>query len=179
MRPTSGNARFRRGHRRVGWLLAGLLVVGGATRAAPAAGASHVVGHVGAVTVTATSFQPGRDDTLTSDLRVTTSSPGSDQLEVALAAGDTAVGVYHQQVSVGEIPGLASCDGDLPSQLTVNQWLHYGPLLVPGSSYGPAPPATAILTVPSAAVSVDGGLAVTMYFAHAGPLTLDLPVHRT
>jgi hypothetical protein len=42
----------------------------------------------------------------------------------------------------------------------VNQWLHYGPLLVPGRSGGPFPPADAILTVqPAVSVSAGGILA--------------------
>ena len=61
----------------------------------------------------------------------------------------------------------------------VDNWLHYGPLLVPGRSGGPFPPATATLTVqPSAPLPAAGTLAITLYFAHAGAVTLRLPVVR-
>lgn len=141
-------------------------------------GTSRVVGHVSGITVAATGLHPGGSDALTSNLRVTTSGRASDQLDAALAAGGTAVGVYHQRVSVGEIPDLASCDGEVPSPKVVDHWLHYGPLLVPGRTSGTAAPATATLTVPRAGLVAERGLAVTLYFAHAGPLTLDLPVAR-
>ena len=95
-----------------------------------------------------------------------------------MAGGDTAAGVYHQQVSVGELTDLASCDGDPPPPQVVDQWLHYGPLTVPGRMYGPAPPARATLRVPSAGIPLGGRLAITLYFARAGRLTLDLPVRR-
>ncbi len=173
----------RHGYRAVGWLLAGLVLFGGATRASPAAGAGQVVGRVGSVTVTASSLRPAPTSALAnelaSDLRISTNAPASDQLDVALAAGDTAVGVYHQRVSVGEIPDLASCDGDLPPVQVVDQWLHFGPLVVPGRSYGADSPASATLIVPRAGVSGDRRLAVTLYFAHAGQLTLDVPVRRS
>jgi len=59
----------------------------------------------------------------------------------------------------------------------VDHWLHYGPLLVPGRSGGASSPADAILTVqPVAALPAGGNLAVTLYFAHAGSVTLRLPV---
>jgi hypothetical protein len=117
---------------------------------------------------------------LTSQLQVTTRAVASDQLDVALAANDTAVGVYHQRVSVGEIPDLASCDSQVPPPSVVDHWLHYGPLLVPGRSSGPASPASAVLTLAAGgAVSVGSTVAVTLYFSHAGKLILDLPVDRT
>jgi hypothetical protein len=59
----------------------------------------------------------------------------------------------------------------------VDHWLHYGPLLIPGRSGGPAPPADATLTVPRAAPRPAGAtLAITLYFARAGSVILRLPV---
>jgi hypothetical protein len=162
--------------------LAAVVLLGGAGGMSPAAaggrttGGSQVTGRVGAVTVTASSLHAGPSGTLTASLRLTTIGAASDQLDAALAPGDAAVGVYHQQVSVGEIGDLASCDGDLPSGPTLAQWLHYGPLLVPGRAYGPSPPASGTLTVHAPGVSIAGSLAITFYFAHAGQLTLDMPV---
>ncbi len=83
--------------------------------------------------------------------KFSTSSPASDQLDAALAAGATAVGVFHRQVSVGEIPDLASCDGDTPPPRVVDQWLHYGPLLVPGRASGPGPAGDRHPDLPAAA----------------------------
>jgi hypothetical protein len=176
MRPLTSLVGLLVGHRGIGWMLASLGLLGGAVGVNPGVTASHVVGRVGSITVTATTLQPERSDTLTSDLRLTTSGAASDQLDTALAAGNAAVSVYHRQVSVGEIPDLASCDGEVPSQVIVEQWLHEGPLLVPGRAYGDASPASATLMVPTAGVSVHQSLAITLYFAHAGELTLDLPV---
>jgi hypothetical protein len=79
---------------------------------------------------------------------------------------------------VGEISDLASCDGDRPSQVTLDEWLHYGPLLVPGRAYGPSPAALGTLTVGPGGASVARTLAITFYFAHAGQVTLDVPVRR-
>lgn len=159
-------------------MLAGLVLLGGSAQAHRLSGAGQVVGRVGNVTVTATGLHPGPSGSLTGVLHVTTSGSASDQLDVALAAGGTAVSVYHRQVSVGEIPDLASCDGVVPSPRVVNRWLHYGPLLVPGRAYGIAAPASATLSLSGASVSVERSLPVTLYFAHAGRLTLDLPVQR-
>lgn len=162
--------------------LAGLAVLSGPgranlpARAGQATGAAQAVGQVGAITVTVSSLHPGGATTLTGNLRLATSGPASDQLDAALADGDAAVGVYHRQVSVGEISDLASCDGDLPSPVTVSQWLHYGPLLVPGRAYGPSPPATATLTIGTGGVLAPRSVAITFYFAHAGQLTLAVPV---
>ena len=61
----------------------------------------------------------------------------------------------------------------------VDTWLHYGPLLIPGRSGGASSPATATLTVqPGAALPPGASLAITFYFAHAGSVTLRLPVSR-
>ena len=130
------------------------------------------------ITVTATSLHPGPPGTLTGDLRLTTVGAASDQLDAALAPGDAAVGVYHQQINVGEISDLASCDGDLPSRVTLARWLHYGPLLIPGRAYGPSPPASGTLTVSAPGVVPARSLAITFYFAHAGQLTLEVPIRQ-
>ena len=61
----------------------------------------------------------------------------------------------------------------------MDTWLHYGPLLIPGRSGGASPPATATLTVqPGPALPPGTTLAITFYFAHAGQVTLRLPVSR-
>ena len=160
-------------------MLAGLALVASAAQATPATGAPRVVAHVGAITATATSLHPGPAATLISDLQVTTTAQASDQLDAAVAPGDAAVGVYHRQVSVGEIPDLASCDGDLPAASVVDHWLHYGPLLVPGRASATGPPAKATLTVNTGGqVPAGGNVAVTLYFAAGGQITLDLPVRR-
>jgi len=89
------------------------------------------------------------------------------------------VAVYHQRVAVGELPDLAGCGDDNPPPGVVSRWLHFGPLLVPGRSGGPSPPADATLTVQPVTSVPDGGiLAITFYFAHAGSVTLRLPVVR-
>jgi len=178
MRPLAANKALRFGLQGIASLSAGLLLLGAITGDGASATGGEVVGRVGSVTVTATSLRPGPSGALTSDLRITTRSSASDQLDAALAAGDTAVSVYHQQVSVGEISDLASCDGQRPSQLTVEQWLHQGPLLVPGRAYGASSAASAALTVPAGGVSIRRSMAVTLYFSRSGQLTLDLPVRR-
>ena len=82
---------------------------------------------------------------------------------------------------MGELPDLAGCGAETPSSAVVDRWLHYGPLLIPGRSGGPSPPAAAVLTVPAgppAARSPGTTLAITLYFAHAGSVRLRLPVSR-
>jgi hypothetical protein len=87
------------------------------------------------------------------------------------------VAVYHRQVNVGEISDLTGCGTELPPPGIVDHWLHYGPLLVPGRSGGPVPPADATFTVPPDASRPAGAtLAITLYFAHAGSVILHLPV---
>ena len=164
--------------RRAGWTLAGAgLLLAGLAGAAPAPGTGDVIARLGPITVSATALRPGPGGTLTAGEQVSTSGQPSDQLDAALAAGGLPVAVYHQRVAVGELTDLAACDGDSPPPGLVNQWLHYGPLLIPGRSGGPSPPADATLTVQSAA-SVPAGdhLAITLYFAHAGSVTLRLLV---
>jgi hypothetical protein len=160
-------------------VLVGLVLVTGAARATPVPGEGGAVGRVGRITVTAGSLRPAPFDTWTTPLQLSTGGPASDQLDAALAAGGAPVAVFHQRVSVGEIPDLASCDGDIPPPQLVAQWLHYGPLLVPGRTGGPVPLATATLTLPRAGVVATAGkVAITLYFAGAGQLTLDLPVEQ-
>jgi hypothetical protein len=127
--------------------------------------------------VSATDLRPGPSGRLTADVHITTSGRPSDQLDAAIAAGSTPVGVYHEQVSLGEIPGLTSCGGNPAPPGVVEHWLHYGPLLVPGRSGGSVPPAYATLALQP--VTVGQTLAITLYFAHAGAVTLELPVDRT
>jgi len=169
----------RRG-RRAGSTLAGLaLLLAGLAGTSPAPGAGDVIARLGPITVSATALRPGPSGTLTTSVQVSTSGQPSDQLDAAIAAGGAPVAVYHQRVSVGEIPDLASCDGDIPPPGVVDRWLHYGPLLVPGRSGGPSPPADATLTVqPVVSVPASGTLAITLYFARAGSLTLRLPVEH-
>jgi hypothetical protein len=159
--------------------LAGLVLVAIAARPAAASGTGDIVARLGSITVTATSLHTGPSDTLASNVYITTSGAASDVLDAALASDQAPVGVYHERVSVGEIPDLASCDGDIPPPSVVEQWLHYGPLLVPGRSSGQAAPARATLRVATFGdPAIDGNLAVSLYFVHAGQLTLRLPVDR-
>ena len=162
-------------------------MLAGLTGAAPAPGT--VLARLGPITVSATALRPGPAGTLTTSVQVSTSGQLSDQLDAAIAAGGGPVAVYHQRVSVGELPDLAGCGAETPSPAVVDHWLHYGPLLIPGRSGGLAPPATATLTVPAGSVptgSVPPGsgrpgatLAITLYFAQAGSVRLRLPVSRT
>jgi hypothetical protein len=169
---------------RAGWAVGGLvLAVTALTGATSAAGTGTVLARVGWITVSAGALRPGPGGTLTTSVQVSTSGPSSDQLDAAIAAGGDPVAVYHQRVNVGELPDLAGCGAETPSSAVVDRWLHYGPLLVPGRSGGFSGPAVATLTVPAGSVpagSVRPGatLAVTLYFAHAGAVRLQLPVSR-
>jgi hypothetical protein len=166
------------GVRRLGWTLAGAgLLLAGLAGAAPSSGAGGVVARLGPLTVSATALRLGPGGTLTASVQVSTSGQASDQLDAAIAAGGVAVAVYHQQVAVGELTDLVACDGDRPPAGLVDRWLHYGPLLVPGRSGGPSPPADATLTVRLAgSARAEGFLAITLYFARAGSISLRLPV---
>lgn len=168
------------GVRRAGWTLAGLgVLLAGLAGTAPAPRADQVIARLGPITVTAAALRPGPGGTLTASVQVSTSGQPSDQLDAAIAAGGAPVAVYHQRVAVGELTDLAACDGDSPPPGVVANWLHFGPLLVPGRSGGPSPPATATLTVrPAARLPAARTVAITLYFAHAGPVTLRLPVVR-
>jgi hypothetical protein len=163
--------------RRAGWALAGpVLLLAGLAGTAPSHGAGEVTARLGPITVTATALLPGPAGTLTASVQVSTTEQRSDQLDAAVAAGGAPVAVYHQQVSVGQITDLAACGGEIPPPDVVNRWLHYGPLLIPGRPGGPSPPAAATLTVQSAGSLPGGRLAITLYFAQAGPVTIRLPV---
>jgi hypothetical protein len=164
--------------RRAAWTLAGLgLLLTGLAGAAPVSPGGDVVTCLGSITVSATVLRPGPGETLTASVQVSTSAQPSDQLDAAIAAGGAPVAVYHQRVAVGELTDLTACDGDSPPPGVVDTWLHYGPLLVPGRSGGPSPPAAATLTVqPVTPPPVGGTLAITLYFAQAGSVTLQLPV---
>ena len=168
-----------RGPRRAGWMLADLALLAALAGSAPAARADSVTAHVRAITVSATALHPGPSGTLTSSLQVSTSGQASDQLDAAITASGAVAAVYHQRVSVGAIADLASCDSGYPPPGVVDRWLHFGPLLIPGRASGPSPPADATLTVqPAAPLPAGRVVAVTLYFAHAGSVTLRLPVGR-
>jgi hypothetical protein len=176
-RPGPRPGGLSRGTRRTGWCLGALALLAALAGSAPEAGVGDVTARLGSLTVSATVLRPGPPGTLTTSLQVTTSAQPSDQLDAAIAAGGAAVAVYHQRVGVGELQDLASCDIGQPPASVVGHWLHYGPLLVPGRSGGPSPPADATLTVqPVAPLPAGGILAITLYFAHAGSVTLRLPV---
>jgi hypothetical protein len=162
----------------VGLLAGAVLAVTGLTGAAPAAGTATVLARVGPITVSAGALRPGPGGTLTTSVQVSTSGQPSDQLDAAIAAGGDPVAVYHQRVNVGELPDLAGCGAETPSAAVVDHWLHYGPLLVPGRSGGPSPPAAAVLTVPAGSGRPGTTLAITLYFAQAGSVRLRLPVSR-
>ena len=164
---------------RAGWTVAGLaLVVAGLTGMARPPGASDVIARLGPITVSATALSPGPSGTLTATMRVSTAGPRSDQLDAALASDGAPVGVYHQVISLTDVPDdLASCGGAVPPPAVVQQWMHYGPLTVPGQSSGASRPADATLTVrPVSALPPGGTLAITLYFANAGPVVLRMPV---
>ena len=156
--------------------LAGLALLGLAG-AAPAR--STVLAQMGPVTISATALVAGMGGTLTANVQVSTNGQLSDQLDAATAADDAPVAVYHQQVNVGELPDLSGCGAETPSSAVVDTWLHYGPLLIPGRSGGPSPPATATLTVQLGSAPPPGtSLPITFYFARAGSVTLRVPVSR-
>jgi hypothetical protein len=178
---------------RAGWTLAGVAAVAAgllATARAPAttaataaatasasAAASDVTARLGPITVSATALRPGTSGTLTTDVRVTNSARTTDQLDAAIADG-LPVGVYHEVISLTDMPDdLASCGGVVPPSGVVEQWMHYGPLVVYGTSPGSPGAADATLTVPPDSAARPGGtVAVTLYFARAGTLVLRLPV---
>ena len=164
--------------RRAGLTLAGtVLFLAGLTGAAPSRGAGDVIARLGPLTISATAPRPGPAGSLTTYIQVSTSGEPSDQLDAAIVADGAAVAVYHRRVNVGEISGLTGCGTEFPPPGIVDHWLHYGPLLVPGRSGGPAPPADATLTVPpDASLRTGATLAITLYFAQAGSVILRLPV---
>lgn len=156
----------------------GLLLTGPAGPAA--SGTGDVSARLGALTVSATALRPGPSGTLTASVRVSTSGRQPDQLDAAVVAGGGTAALYHEVVSLAEVPDLAGCGGGGAVPLAVVQhWLHYGPLPVPAQSGGPAPPADATLTVRQAAPAAGPTLTVTLYFAGGGVLPLSLPVDRS
>jgi hypothetical protein len=157
--------------------LAGLALLGLAG-ASSAPAPAIVLARLGPVTVSATALAPGPGGTLTASVQISTSGQPSDQLDAATAADGEPVAVYHQQVNVGELPDLSGCGAETPSPAVVDTWLHYGPLLIPGRSDGASPPATATLTVQPGSALPGTNQAITFYFAHAGSVTLRLPVSR-
>ncbi len=92
--------------------------------------------------------------------------------------GGGTVALYHQQVSLAEVPDLTGCGGDAAPLPVIERWLHYGPLQVPGQSAGAAAPVDATLTVQAPAPAGGKTLTVTLYFAGGGVLPLPLPVSR-
>jgi len=164
---------------RAGWTLAGLaLVVAGLTGMARAPRDADAIARLGPITVSATALSPGPSGTLTASLQVSTAGPRPDQLDAAIAADGAPVGVYHQVISLTDVPDdLASCGGAVPPAAVVQRWMHYGPLMVPGQFSGPYQPADATLTVqPVTAPPAGGTLAITLYFATAGSVVLRLPI---
>jgi hypothetical protein len=161
------------------WTLAGLaFVVAGLTGMTRAPRDAGVIARLGPITVSATALSPGPSGTLTAGIQVSTAGARPDQLDAAIAADGAPTGIYHQVISLADIPDdLASCGGAIPPTAVVQRWLHYGPLTVPGQSGGPYPPADATITVqPLTAAPPGGTLAITLYFANAGALVLNLPV---
>jgi hypothetical protein len=151
----------------------GLLLAGPAEPAASVTGT--VVARLGPLTVSATALRPGPSGTLTASVRLSTSGQRSDQLDAAIAAGGGTVSVYHEQVSLAEVPDLTGCGGDATPLPVLEHWLHYGPLQVPGRSAG-APAVEATLTVRPVTPIAGKTLTVTLYFAGGGVLPLALPV---
>jgi hypothetical protein len=131
------------------------------------------------VTVSATALRPGPSGTLTASVQVSTSGRRSGQLDAAIAADGGPVALYHEQVSLAEVPDLTGCGGGTVPLTVVEHWLHDGPLPVPGQSSGPVPPADATLTVQPAAPVASPTLTITLYFAGGGVLPLNLPVDRS
>ncbi|HTR90712.1 MAG TPA: hypothetical protein VMI73_03120 [Trebonia sp.] len=152
----------------------GLLLAGPAEPAA--SGTGDVVARLGPLTVTGTALRPGPSGTLTASVRLSTSAPRSDRLDAAIAAGGGTVALYHEQVSLAEVPDLTGCGGGATPLPVLERWLHYGPLQVPGQSGGPAPPVDATLTVQPLTPMTGKTLTVTLYFADGGVLPLNLPV---
>ena len=166
---------------RAGLTLAGLaLILAGLTgtaRSAGGAAAGGVTARLGSITVDATALSQGPAGTLTASVRVTTSGQRPDELDAALAADGTPVAVYHDWVSVATLSDLTDCGGEVTPPTVVQQWLHYGPLPVPGRSGGASMPADATLTLrPAPRPPAGATLAITLYFADAGALVLRLPV---
>jgi hypothetical protein len=175
-RPGQGHGR-RAGTAGLALAALGLLLSGPAGPAA--SGTGDVIARLGPLTVSATALRPGPSGTLTAGVQVSTSGRRAAQLDAAIAAGGGTVALYHEQVSLAEVPDLTGCGGGTVPLAVVEHWLHYGPLPVPGQSGGPAPPADATLTVQPAAPVASKTLTVTLYFAGGGVMPLDLLVDRS
>jgi hypothetical protein len=155
----------------------GLLLAGPGEPAA--SGTGDVIARLGRLTVSATALRPGPSGTLTASVQLSTSGQRSYQLDAVTAAGGGTVALYHEQVSLAEVPELTGCGGDAAPLPVIKRWLHYGPLQVPGQSGGPVPPVNATLTVQPAAPVAGQTLTLTLYFADGGVLSLTLPVSRS
>ena len=155
----------------------GLLLAGPAARTA--SGAGDVTARLGPLTVTATALRPGPSGALTASVRLAVSGRRSDQLDAVLAAGGGPAALYHEQVSLAEVPDLTGCGGRAVPLPVVERWLHYGPLPVPGQSGAPARPVDATLTVRPVSGVASPTLTVIFYFANGGVLPLTLPVHAS
>jgi hypothetical protein len=138
-----------------------------------------VVARLGSLTVRATALRPGPSGTLTASVQVSTSGRHSGQLDAAIAAGGGPVALYHEQVSLAEVPDLTGCGGGSVPLPVVERWLHYGPLQIPGQSSGQATPVDATLTVRPPAPVASQTLTITLYFAGGGVMPLNLPVERS
>jgi hypothetical protein len=87
------------------------------------------------------------------------------------------VAIYHRRVGIGEIPDLVGRDsGQLPPAV-VDHWLHYGRCWSPAAPAARSRPRTRTLTVqPVSRLPAGRILAITLYFAHVGSVTLRLPI---
>jgi hypothetical protein len=168
---------YRRRAGTAGLALAAVGLLAGSGHPA-ASGPGDVVARLGGLTVSATALRPGPSGTLTASVRLSTSGPRSAQLDAVTAAGGGTASLYHEQVSLAEVPDLTGCGGDTAPLSVIERWLHYGPLQVPGQSAGPARPVDATLTVQPAAPVAGQALTVTLYFAGGGVLPVTLPVSR-
>jgi hypothetical protein len=174
-RPGQGYGR-RAGTAGLALAALGLLLTGPAEPAA--SGTEDVVARLGPLTVRATPLDPGPAGTLTATVQLSTSARRSAQLDAAVAADGGTVALYHQQVSLAEVPDLTGCGGDPTPLPVIESWLHYGPLQVPGQSAAGATPVDATLTVQPVAPVAGHTLTVTLYFAGGGVLPVTLPVSR-
>ena len=109
----------------------GLPLTGSAEPAVSVTG--DVVARLGSLTVRATALRPGPSGTLTASVQVGKSGRHSEQLDAAIAAGGGTVALYHEQVSLAEVPDLTGCGGGAAPLPVVERWLHYGPLQIPAS----------------------------------------------
>jgi hypothetical protein len=178
-RPPGHGYGLRAGTAGLALAAAGLLLAGSGEHAASGT-VGDVVARLGRLTVSATALRPGPSGTLTASVQLSTSGQRSDQLDAAIAAGGGTVALYHQQVSLAEVPDLTGCGGVSPPLPVIERWMHYGPLLIPGQagqSAGTALPVDATLTVRPATPATGKTVTVTLYFSGGGALSLALPVN--